>query len=203
KSLTEKKDFHNADGSVADVDFMNGVFEDILFAETADYKAMCLPLGNLGFNFYAILPREGKNLPLSLAEWYEVRNKMGSYDEVTVSLPKFKTEFEEVNVKEVLKAKGVKKLFDDANSLERLCSPMIDPKTLTFLHKSVLGIDESGAEGASEFMTGMDLAVIGGSGEPSGPKIGEIKLNRPFLYLIEERSTHALLFIGVINDLQK
>ncbi|MDE6792409.1 MAG: hypothetical protein K2J48_04930 [Muribaculaceae bacterium] len=44
---------------------------------------------------------------------------------------------------------------------------------------------------------------VGADLNGSEPKYKEINLNRPFIYIVEEQSTGAILFIGAVRNLGK
>lgn len=74
-----------------------------------------------------------------------------------------------------------------------ICDIYLDPEKLLVKQASVLKVEEKGTEGASETYTGS----VSSSG--TSVKDPEIKMERPFVYVIEEQSTGAVVFVGSIS----
>lgn len=62
-------------------------------------------------------------------------------------------------------------------------------------HKGFIAVDEDGTEAAAG--SAVSLSVKGA--KPPTPKL-EVKLDRPFLYLIRDKRTGAILFMGKVTD---
>jgi serpin B len=58
------------------------------------------------------------------------------------------------------------------------------------VHQSYIDVDETGTEAAAA------TAVVIGQTTMAPPKPQIIKINRPFIYLIREKHTNAILFVG-------
>ena len=103
--------------------------------------------------------------------------------EMRVTLPKLKLEFD-LEVKEVLEEVfEVKSLFSSAQ-LKPGFGPEKDPKVTLALQKSVF-----------ELLS--DPKAKGGEGEP--PKT--LNVNRPFLFLLRENTSGAVVVFGKVNHL--
>lgn len=77
------------------------------------------------------------------------------------------------------------------NEFMKMCDK---PLTMTMMpHVVRITVDEGGTVAAS--------ATMGGGVTALGPGINEIEFNRPFVYLIQERSTGAILFTGKVVNL--
>ena len=63
------------------------------------------------------------------------------------------------------------------------------------IHAVHFRINENGAEGAAASI------VYNGISTGEDPSIINVDFNRPFIYLIEEVTTGAILFIGEVNTL--
>lgn len=62
--------------------------------------------------------------------------------------------------------------------------------------KSFIDLNEKGTEAAAATIAGM---IGSGGGEPPTPM--EFKVNRPFVYVMQEKTTGTILFIGKIEKL--
>ena len=74
-------------------------------------------------------------------------------------------------------------------------SPMLKKKTDLYISKMIqktrIDVDEDGAEAASVSEAEMSLGADG-----EGDDSNVFKANRPFIYLIFEKATNAIFFIG-------
>ena len=73
-------------------------------------------------------------------------------------------------------------------------SKMCDDKVFSSFvkQKTFIDVNESGTEAAAVTIVGMDKNAVGGGGD----KTIFFKADRPFLFIIQENSTGAVLFIG-------
>lgn len=196
---TKDKPFSNIDGTVSNVQTMrieNFAFNHYIGEECS---AVCLPYGNYAFNFYALLPNENsdfmtfvKNLDIETIN--KIIDSMNQ-DYVYIDLPKFEVSSDNNQLQEHLKANGIYKVFNGTNSIAKLANEPFEGNIVCF-QKNAFKVTESGAEGAS--VTGLISIEMGEGGFAPTP---EIKLNRPFLYVVAEKSTGAILFIGSVVKL--
>lgn len=130
---------------------------------------------------------EEKLSPEVLASWLgEMTNQM-----VEVALPRWKAATT-AELTEVLPAMGIEELFSDKAEL----SGISDEKGLHLsgvLHKAFINVDEKGTEAAAA-----TAIVLMGSAAP--PKLLKFAADRPFLYLIRDKKTGTILFIGRVLD---
>ena len=119
-----------------------------------------------------------------------LRNNEEKY-EVTLSLPSFKTSYT-LDTNEVMPRLGI------GSFLSVDLSPMgiTEMSKVEFIHKTSFKIDEDGAELA---------AVSGSSGlVTSTPDFSEkevaVEFNRPFVYIIRNQNTNAILMAGVVAN---
>jgi serpin B len=101
---------------------------------------------------------------------------------------------ESIDLKPALESLGVRRIFGTPE-LRRL-SP--DPLTVAdFLHRSVIRVDERGTEAAAA--TG-EVLVPRGVVSPEYVPPPRFVVDRPFLFLLADRSTGVVLQIGRIVD---
>jgi serpin B len=114
-----------------------------------------------------------------------------SSEKVVVQLPKF--EFEQrTDLKGSLGALGVGPAFSERADFTGVTKtePLMISKVI---HKAYIKVDEEGTEAAA--------ATLLGEAEGSVPiELNEFIANRPFLFLIGDRETGAVLFIGRVAD---
>ncbi len=151
-----------------------------------------------------ILPKEGKDINEFIENfdedfYQEIVSKL-EYKKVDLELPKFEIQFEKKK-KKILKNMGMKRAFsfetaDFSNLIEDG-----ELKVDEVYHKTYLKVNEDGAEAAA--VTGMSGA--GGSGAPIQEEIFEMKVNRPFLFMIKSSllpDEYDLLFMSKIEEIK-
>jgi len=114
--------------------------------------------------------------------------------EVILRLPKFKMEYE-VELNNYLKNLGMKKAFDRTD-LSTPFPTLSTPSNLYIdrvIHKTFLEVNEQGAEAAAITAIKMKANMV-----VKKEQIIEMTVNRPFLFLIQDKSGH-ILFLGFIG----
>ncbi len=195
---TKPERFNKEDGSYSTVKMMNGRRIAPYFANEK-YAMAELPYGNGAFSFQVLLPAEGVGIEDFLAgfngeEWLSAQSEMTS-QHLDMKLPKFKTDLNE-NISSVLEAMGMRKMF---YAKEADFSNLSDEESYVSLvqQATYFSVDEKGSEAAA-----VTIAVMFESSLPDKePVIIPFHVNRPFLFILKERSTNAILFIGKVSDL--
>ena len=186
---TEKEAFAAVDGQ-ATVDMMkNDGMQHVMTGEA--YSAVKMELGASG-KFYAlfVLPAEGTDIN-DFVETFDARTATPFKDDaVTFWLPKFKFETSDIYLNQPFAHLGMNSL----NSLVETDFFMEKPEAyFDVFQKSVISFEEKGAEGAAITWNRMCMAT----GDPvDAPPHPVVKLNRPFLFFINEASTDACIFAG-------
>lgn len=190
--LTQDEKFRKEDGTTAKVPMMkhNGVFR---YGKGASFRAVLLPYGNKAFSMSVLLPNDGKTVADVTAElkgtdWRGFTSGMDSAD-VDLWLPKFKTQFG-IKLNDVLSGMGMPSSFDPNKADFKGMSP--DALCLSFVRQdAVIKVDEEGTEAAAVSSAGM---VKETSFAPS--EFVVFHADHPFIYLITEASSGAVLFAG-------
>ena len=149
-----------------------------------------LPYGNGAFYLEAIMPADGdlpsfltRLTPEALARWDadNVRN-------LRLVFPKFKEEFDtEQQLIPILQALGVKKAFTGAAEFGKMSDA--DLYVSNMRQKTFISLDEEGTQSAA-----VTVAELRKNSAGEGPVM---VFDHPFVYLIREKSTGAILFTGV------
>ena len=197
KDNTDKGEFYHAGDSQEQTirDLMHQQ-ADFSYAEDDDYQVLCLPYGNRAFNMKIFLPKvkevETINaLPVvpSIETWKRLNSAMNKA-EVDLVLPRIETDTD-IDLGEIMSALGMPDAFDsDKADFSEFC----DKDTYIGLMKQVakIKLDEEGTEAAAVTVIGMvDTAY-----SPQEKWMVQFNANHPFLYVINESSTGAILFIG-------
>ena len=192
---TTPQPFLSAGGVSHDVPTMV-LDEKVRFASRQGFAAADLLYGNGAFAMTILLPDEGSTpgsllTTLTPETWRELE---ASYHEarIVLSLPKFRLEYRRSLVED-LKALGMGIAFDRAQA-DFSGIANVSPERLYLtqvLQKAFVEVNEEGTEAAAA--TGVGVGVT--SMPPS------MIVNRPFLFIIRERLSGTILFIGQINEL--
>jgi serine protease inhibitor len=191
----------------ADLMFQQG---DFLYKEDSEAQILALPYQGGSLHMVVILPTKKDGLPaleksLSLAKLDGWVSSMFTED-VKVKLPKFKTE-SSFGLNKPLQKMGMQDAFDAkaANfsgiiDLQKLSEAMGDVSNLYIsdvVHKSFVEVNEAGSEAAAA--TAVIMAVATDTAEPQ-QITKEFTANHPFLYLIRDVKTGAILFMGRMQN---
>lgn len=194
---TRKEMFFNEDASATETSFMNltATFD---FVETESFCLAELPYGNTAYSMVVILPIEDTNLNQCLMNlngesWRKCMLKKQK-KELNLKLPKFKVSYNE-NINEVLQTMGINKAFSkDANFFNMTKEGIMINEARQAISFS---IDEQGTEAAAS-----SAIVTGASSSGSIEKEAiNFYVNRPFLFVLKEKSTDMILFMGKVTNI--
>jgi serpin B len=156
------------------------------------YTAFELPYGNDQFAMTVLLPAEGRSADSLLqaytaSEWTTVQQNMMKAS-MDIGLPKFTMSYE-TQLNTVLSAMGMSNAFTNQanfskiNPTERLLLSFVKQNTF-------IAVDEQGTEAA---------AVTTGGVSTTSVQL-PILCDRPFVFVIHERTTKTVLFVGKIAN---
>ena len=193
---TAEADFWR-DGSGSKTDFMNirGFFD---YAGTDDVQILKLPYKGDRLSMLVILPNEKGGMSvleelLSVDTLQQWRQKMSSSD-VVVSMPKFtiKTHYD---LKAPLVDLGVKTAFNPDRIAGAKFSKMLEePVFITkAVHDAFVDVNEEGTEAAA-------VTTIIMSRESASPPPKLFVAEHPFLFIIQDDESGAILFMGRLSD---
>jgi serpin B len=195
KSNTKKDDFTKANNSKIKVNMME---QRTPFPYYADEHLQCveLPYGNMAFSMVAILPAENSDIDrlieyLDETQWNNISNYL-HHREVILKLPRFKIECE-MDLNDPVKNIGMQRIF--YGGFEHISDFALNVSNIK--QKTFVEVNEEGTEAAAVTVIAMELSAAG----PSTPV--QFFANRPFLYVIKEKSTGAILFIGRMDEPQE
>lgn len=191
KKDTKKRNFMITPDFPVEVPMMtlSGEKAKFNYAETEDVQLLELPYEGKKISMLIILPTQYLNSielnAQNLAIW---KNRM--YErEVMVLLPKFKFETKYM-MKETLEKMGMPTAFSMAADF----SGMDGTKMLYIqqaIHQAFVEVNEEGTEAAAA------TAIVVGL-KSSGPTV--FNANHPFIFIIQERETGNILFMGRVID---
>ncbi|MBF0186817.1 MAG: serpin family protein [Magnetococcales bacterium] len=121
--------------------------------------------------------------------------------EVQIFLPRFKTE-ESMELSDLLIEMGMALPFDDVQADFSGITGTLDPdRSLSIskvIHKTRVEVNEEGAEAAAATAILMALGCAPDSAPPPPPPV--FRADHPFLYMIIQRSSGQVIFLGRMND---
>lgn len=170
------------------------------YTEDQYLQMVQLPYGNKAFSMIVLLPKEGGALKeiVSVVRkdnyWPALKSSLREA-EVDLSLPKFKTEYSK-KLNDVLTNMGMGIAFTDGADFTGIANA---PAKISFVKQDTyISMDESGTEAAAVTTVGVGLTSM-----PMEPKSVIFNADRPFLYIIQENSTGAILFMGAVKYIEK
>lgn len=190
KAETQTAIFHNSDGTESShMQMQHNGPANYLTAE--NYEAISLKYGNGNFEMVMVLPRD-KNTDISSKTAIEaitsdLKDMLPA--QIELKMPRFEID-SELDLIETLKTLGIRAPFDSEYGLNNICSAPIH------LEKYSQGVriivNEEGTEASASTIT---------AGQDISPGKATVTFDRPFMFIIRETTTGAILFAGRINKL--
>ena len=188
KENTREGYFTNIGGSVAKVDMMHQTDSfNVWIGKKMDMIE--LPYGNETFCMEVYLPHKGENLEncmrsLSQDTFFEIRDQK-SKQKVHLGLPRMELKYD-TSIKEPLMNMGMTDAFRqaDLSGISDGAINISDVKHITYIK-----VDEDGTEAAA-----VTAAFVIGCAAPE--RLVNFVVDRPFAYIIREKSTGMILFMG-------
>lgn len=196
---TRKENFRGYTRNIQKVDMMHQV-ENFLYAENDMFKAVQLPYGNGAYRMTVLLPNEGKSVPdmLKQLDADKLAKLDGEMDNcmVNLKLPKFTTELE-LPLNGIISSLGAPAIF---NPSQADFGHFADGHFFVskMLQKAKIDVSEQGTKAAA-----VTAAVMLTAMAPVEMRQVEFHADRPFVYLIQERQSGAILFMGQFSGNQE
>ena len=187
-AFTKKQLFYQKNGEAKETDFMNRTAR-FNYAEHDGIKIIELPYTpdidtHLNMSMYVLMGEEDVENPCRTLENTEFLSKM-----VNLSMPKFKTETT-IPLKQIMTKLGMNTAFSERES--------IMPHMLTqnaflmdALQKAYIEVDEKGTEAAA-----VTAIMVGATSAPRQDEPIDLVLDKPFTYVIKDKTNNQILFIG-------
>ena len=191
KGNTVKESFTQEGGASTTVQMMR-TGKKFLYQDNDMFQAVRLPYGNGVFSMYVILPAEGKTISdvigfISGEYWNKFVRSMVMCD-VDLWLPKFETNFD-ISLNKILSEMGMPSSFIAGKA--DFTSMSNSAMCLSFVRqKAAIKVDEDGTEAAAVSVAGM-MATAAAPGQHV-----VFHADHPFLYMITETTSGAILFAG-------
>ncbi|TAL70851.1 MAG: serpin family protein [Bacteroidetes bacterium] len=192
---TKDNKFYLIDGSSKDCRMMNQKAY-LPYFSNEEFQAVDLQYGNKNYSMTIFLPKSDKNIndfinELTDDNYTEWLTRFTS-DSVTISMPKYKIEYE-LKLNDALKNLGMSIAFEDGKAdftgMSELGRLLIISEVK---HKTFIKVDEEGTEAAA--VTSVEM------GPTSLPGDIIIRIDRPFVFVIREKNSGSIVFIGKIVE---
>lgn len=195
EGATSTAPFHRLDGSTVDVPMM-GANESFRYARGDGHQAIELPYVGGALAMVLLVPDEGAFVEF---EGGLDRDRLGAIldslrsGRVTLGLPRF--EFRtQVRLKEALSAIGMPVPFTDDADFTGISREVGEDLVIQeVVHEAFISVDEDGTEAAAA-----TAVIVGETSVPMDPVT--LTVDRPFIFLVRDVETGALLFMGRVVD---
>ncbi len=195
KNKTSALPFYLKDGSVIQVPTMQQQ-DTFKYLNNDLFSAIELPYGNGNFSMVIMLPANDKSTDdiinqLNPENWSNWISGL-SEKEVVLHLPRFKFEYKKL-LNDDLTDMGMGIAFSanaDFSKIDPTCGMLIS----RVIHNTYVEVNEEGTEAAAVTV----VEFVGTSIIDEVPVY--LNIDRPFLFVIREKDTGAILFIGRVNN---
>ena len=189
KDATADETFTNEAGAGSTVKMMKQDC-NVPYYESENWQMVRLPYGNGAFSMFVLLPKDKYTVAditseLKKTNWDAFRARPSDKD-VDLWLPKFETKFK-ILLNDLLSEMGMPLAFSAADF--SAMSPAASRLSFV-LQDAVIKVDEEGSEAAAVSVAAVEKNAGAGAGKAI------FHADRPFLYIITEQSTGAVLFAG-------
>ena len=192
RKYTRLENFQGYTRDIKKVDMMHQKHQ-FRYADNSQYSAVELPYGNGQYSMTVLLPNEGVSIDDMLKQFTttELSKLQQQMTEclVDLKLPRFSTTTK-VGLKAPLSNMGAKTMFSDSADFGRMADAGLFVSTM--LQKAKIEVSEEGTKAAATTMAAIALTSL----PHEQPRHVKFYANRPFVYMITETNTNAILFIG-------
>lgn len=190
-------DFYLDGGGSTKHEFMNSNPDTLPYAKMDGYQAVAIPYGNGRFRMLLLLPDEvgGNGLAwlrdkMDLGEWTAIHNALTTdWANVFLYIPKFSV-FGEYRMNDLLQALGIRSPFRPSGDFSAMFEESSQVYLNKVLQKARIFVSEWGTEAGTVTLAGMADAYN------SSLKTVQVRADHPFLFVIEEETSGAILFAG-------
>lgn len=189
---TQTEDFHLEDGSTVQVDMMNKKMPVATY-RSQEVEVADLAYGDSLYTMTILMPADS-DTPIddfvqeslnasNVASWI---GQLQS-SEIMMGLPRFESEYKK-KLNDVLIAMGMDEAFDGRADFSKI-NPYAALRISEVMHKANITVNEEGSEAAAA----TSVAIV----ESAPPSF---IVNRPFVYMIRERISGTVLFMGLMRN---
>ena len=194
KKKTKLDNFTKTDSQKKKVNLMEQTSYLNYFADE-NLKCVEMDYGNRAFSMVAILPSKNMNIN-QLIDYLDIGTLHNAvqnmrWQKVWLKLPRFKIECD-FSLAQPVKDLGMEKIFSGgfANISDD------DLWVSNIIQKTFVEVNEDGTEAAAA----TTIFMVGAAGRPKKIEPVRFFADRPFVYLIREKSTGIIFFIGRMDE---
>lgn len=192
--MTSDDSFYLLDGSEISVPIMRQT-ELLGYVDGDNYQAVTLPYDGNDVAMLIILPDAGEFAAVESALKIELLSSIKSHTkmaDIQLSMPKWENRTK-LALADILEAMGMPDAFNFNNADFSGITGTPELFVQDVFHQAYVKVDESGTEAAAA-----TAPVEVPTSEPPTPI--DVKVNRPFIYLIQDIKTRTVLFVGRVLD---
>ena len=201
ESKTEYKPFGLLDGSSAEVPTMISSVQAM--RTSTDYMYVVeLPYGQGNYSMTLMLPKESISdiyANLDADSFRLITAELDSqteWESVIVDLPKFKFSYSQI-LNATLQSLGMQDAFDPIKADLSPINPLANLYISFVKQDTFIEVNEKGTEAAAVTQVGIEVTSVGGG-------VPRYTFDKPFMFVIRERTTNTILFVGsVLNPLKE
>ena len=188
--------FYNLNGTTTDTNFMYSI-EKSNYTEDEQVQVVELPYKSNDLSMLIVLPKSKETAAMQALVKDLSADQIGQWThntkvkEVDLQLPKFKME-QDYKMDKLLAKMGMPIAFDSRADFS-LFNNKLPLAVDSIIHKAVIEVDEKGTVAAA--------ATSIGPVPVSANYDVEFNANRPFMFMIKDNKTDAILFLGQVNKL--
>lgn len=189
---TKQENFQGYTRNIQKVDMMH-LDKKFYYTENELYKAVDLPYGNGVYRMLVLLPNEGKGIGEMMktldAEKLQILSNNMEKCVVDLKLPKFTTEME-LPLNQIVSELGAPSMFSPATAnFSHFANG--DFFVSKMFQKAKIEVSEEGTKAAA-----VTAAIMLTSAAPMSYRHVDFHATRPFVYMIQDTNSGAILFMG-------
>lgn len=188
-------EFRAARGDKRQVEMITSGMSKYPHAVTDSFEAVVLPCDRA--YMVAVLPAPGKDiheLERDLADYPETLDGLLNEELGEVIIPTFRIGFE-TDLRTQLEEMGIKGISKDLGLMIRPGSHLTEVE-----QKVDFVVDKQGISASAEPVAGVVYGITRGPSKGPPPKMFKMQIDRPFVFLVRDNNTNALLFMGAVMD---
>ncbi|MFD2248647.1 serpin family protein [Pontibacter ruber] len=193
--LTRPDQFRKEDGTIVTHDFMTLKNGKYLYYQDDSKELIDLPYGNRQYSMTILMPKEQHTVRDLVQELNgaNLGNWLSEADtsKLELHMPKFKLEYDKA-LNDLLTQLGTGVAFSENADFSRMVEGQRNLAISEVKHKTFVEVNEEGTEAAAATSVGIVVTSL----PPS------IRIDRPFVFLIREKSSNAIVFIGKLMQPQ-
>lgn len=208
EDVTQSRPFHLNSAEAPEVSTMHRT-DHLRYVKEPGFTVVSLPYVGDQLQFLVLLPDEAsitdavvaKLTPERFKVWAELAPIENPWTRIELYLPRFRVEGSSLALGSALRLLGMKRAFDEPQGsadFGRIAVRQSDDylKLSEVFHRTFIAVDEKGTEAAAATA----VVVTGGFSMSALPPPVVVRIDRPFLFAIQDRVTGVCLFLGRITD---